>query len=90
MNFGEALSGMEQGLKAERAGWNGKGMFVFKGYPRCEVESNKEGCGLVDAAKLYDVNYSGAVICMMTASKTIVVGWLASQTDMMANDWNVF
>lgn len=26
-------------------------------------------------------------ICMKTAQKTIVVGWLASQTDMLADDW---
>ena len=26
-------------------------------------------------------------ICMKTAQDTVVVGWLASQTDMLAEDW---
>lgn len=29
MNFGEALEAVKEGRKASRAGWNGKGMFIF-------------------------------------------------------------
>lgn len=82
MNFGQALEELKIGAKAARTGWNGKGMFIYhvpaNSYPpRTEVAK--------DFWKGLDVPY-GAYIAMKTAEEN-VVPWLASQTDMLAEDW---
>jgi hypothetical protein len=97
MNFGEALQAIKEGKCACRAGWNGKRMFVFQGLPRVEINRTVNGdysgesfVTAVDAADHFGIYYSGPVLCMKTAQDTIVVGWLASQTDMLAEDWEIF
>jgi len=88
MDFGQAIAEVKCGLKVRRAGWNGKGMFIFQGLPRVEVNADKGGCVTsVDAAEHFGVLYSGPVLCMKTAQDNIVVGWLASQTDLLSDDW---
>lgn len=83
MNFGEALQALKEGKKVERAGWNGKGMFLYhvpaQSYP-----------AVTDIAKAHfgeTVPY-GAYIAMKTAQSN-VVPWLASQTDILAEDWAI-
>lgn len=101
-DFGWALSQLRCGQKVARKGWNGTNMFLFLGMPRVEVNHmsrpRPHGPGLQqdmettragDAAKVFDVPYSGPVLCMRTAQANIVVGWLASQTDMLSEDWMV-
>ena len=34
-------------------------------------------------------DYVPPFICMKTADKNVVFGWLASQTDMLAEDWKI-
>ena len=77
MDFGEAIKALKEGKKVARSGWNGKGMFLFlaKG-------ENLTACICTD-----DMPSCTDSICMKTAQNTIVVGWLASQTDMLADDW---
>lgn len=83
MNFSEALTRIKSGARACRANWNGKGMFVFL-VPGSVFKVNREpllsilGEGTV-------VNYHGH-IDMRTADGTIVP-WLASQTDLLSDDW---
>lgn len=89
MNFSEALEIIKQGRLVARKGWNGKGMFIFIGFASVEVY-RKEGNGvidIIDAKEWFNSNYSGPTLCLKTAQNTIVVGWLASQTDMMSTDW---
>lgn len=94
MTFGQALEAIKDGACVARQGWNGKGMFIFSGIPRVEV-NRWSGSGVnrhitaQDGAEWYGCNYSGPVLCMKTAQDTIVVGWLASQTDMLGEDWEV-
>lgn len=65
-----------------RIGWNGKGMFLYY---------VKEGAypAVAEAIKGFfpndEVPY-GAYIAMKTAQGN-VVPWLASQTDLLAEDW---
>lgn len=81
MNFGQALEIMKNGGTVARDGWNGKGMFLFIGN---EIEfATKADLSAYEKSGV-DVHDS---ICMLTASGDIVVGWLASQTDMLADDW---
>lgn len=86
MDFGTALAhAVNDGEAIQRAGWNGKGMFVYyvkaNAYPATS-----------DVAKAYFgedalVPY-GAYLAMKTATGE-VVPWLASQTDILAIDWSV-
>ena len=76
--FGEAIRRLKAGEKVARKGWNGKGMFLFLVFPKeLETKANVE---------IYSAQQS---IAMRTADSSIVVGWLASQTDMLAEDWVV-
>lgn len=84
MNFGNALELLKQGFKVARIGWNGKGMFLYyvpaAAYPPSTEIAKKAFSG-------EDVPY-GAYIAMKTAQGN-VVPWLASQTDMLSDDWCV-
>lgn len=79
MTFGDALEALKGGKKVARKGWNGKGMFLFlapgSDLTNCICSEGMPPC--VDS------------VCMKTAQETIVVGWLASQTDMLADDWEI-
>ena len=87
MNFGHAIAMLKEGHAVARAGWNGKGMFLYlvpapeQGYPaQTGVAKAFFGEGSL-------VPY-GAYIAMKTADGT-VVPWLASQTDVLADDWTL-
>lgn len=83
MSFGHALVALKDGRKVARAGWNGKGMFLYfvsaDNYPaRTAIAKAEWGENAL-------VPY-GAYIAMKTAQNN-VVPWLASQTDVLADDW---
>lgn len=85
-NFGQALEALKSGQKVARSGWNGKGMFLFlqKGYP-AGVPANKntaEALGCPEGAIVKVLPY----IAMSTVDGSLVP-WLASQTDVLAEDW---
>lgn len=83
MSFGKALEAMRLGYKVERKGWNGKGMFLFL-VPGSTFQVNRPPLlGIYPEGT--EINYH-AHIDMRTADGTIVP-WLASQTDMLADDW---
>jgi len=77
MPFGLAIEAMKKGLKVCRAGWNGKGMWL--GY--CD---NWNGNVKPDNEQFRLLPF----IYMRTAQSDIVP-WLASQTDMIADDWMI-
>ena len=79
MDFGEAIRGLKLGYHVARSGWNGKGMHIYL-EQRTHLKFNA-GCGR-DTGREYD-----PVICMYTAQGTHQAGWLASQADMLAEDW---
>lgn len=88
MDFGMAIIALKRGEAVARKGWNGKGMFLTL-QNGSEVEGEKMRN---EPAK----NYYGAhtvKICphidMKAADGSYVVGWLASQTDMLAEDWEI-
>ena len=83
MNFGLAIEAMKKGLRVARAGWNGKGMYVFLA----------EGVEFTTAADMeefrdQDVEVSDLLV-LRTAQKTLQPGWLATQSDMLADDWYI-
>lgn len=83
MNFGEALQALKEGKKVERAGWNGKGMFLY----HVPAQSYPAITGIAKSHFGDTVPY-GAYIAMKTAQEN-VVPWLASQTDILAEDWAI-
>lgn len=81
MNFGEALQALKDGKKVERSGWNGKGMFLY------HVPANEYPAVTEIAKQTFgDTVPYGAYIAMKTAQNN-VVPWLASQTDLLADDY---
>jgi hypothetical protein len=86
MDFGKALNRLKGGSKVARAGWNGKGMWLVlqKGYPdgipinRNTAEATEIPEGTVCKFRPY--------IMMYTADAEFVP-WVASQTDLLADDW---
>ncbi len=85
MNFGLAVSAMKTGLKVARDGWNGKGMFLFL-VPGSTFQVNRPPLmGIYPEGTT--INYQPH-IDMKTAQDT-VVPWLASQSDVLADDWQI-
>lgn len=81
MNFGEAIQALKNGQMVRRAGWNGKGMHLYlEGGFSMPVRGGVHS----GAVRKYE-----PVICMFTAQQKHQPGWLASQADMLAEDWEV-
>lgn len=80
VNFGEAIKALKEGKRVLRQGWNGKGMFLkyVEPYTHMGITDNQVE-KVVDATLL-------PYIGMKTADNKFVP-WLASQTDMLAEDW---
>lgn len=103
-DFGEALTALKAGKRVQRAGWNGKGMWIAL-TPGSSVESVSGGVcpapHLRGAAREVALEQAAGPagtptqvrICphidMRAADGSLVIGWLASQTDMLAEDWRV-
>ncbi|AFU45647.1 hypothetical protein C380_09735 [Acidovorax sp. KKS102] len=82
MTFGLAIEAMKMGKRVARAGWNGKGMWLglVQGY-----EYNPDdGRATVYALGCQKLPWIG-----MKTADGCFVPWLASQTDMLAEDWAV-
>lgn len=88
MNFGQAIEALKEGKKVCRSGWNGKGMFIY-------LQEGSEINGTLmrnEAIKTYYGDKTVKInphIDMKAADDTLVIGWLASQTDMLAEDWEI-
>lgn len=102
MTFGDAIEHARLGQLIQRSGWNGKGMFVFirPGWePKVEEMLRENLTSLPTAVKQWFANNKFLMatdtvqftpyFCMKAADGSIVNGWLASQTDMLATDWSV-
>ncbi len=92
MTFGLAIEAMKQGAKVARAGWNGKGMWLSLSCDGSR-EVAAENFWSPHNAEFARQNGGKATvlpsITMKTATGEILMGWLASQTDMLAEDWLV-
>ena len=87
MDFGGAIRELKAGRCVARQGWNGKGMFLVyvAGTPNVEPrEGSPYAKLLVATSGVVTIN---AHIDMKTATGEMQPGWLASQTDMLSEDW---
>lgn len=91
LTFGEAIQALKKGKKIARQGWNGKGMFLFllpAGKIPKSVIHDGALASVVDKVEGDHFEALGS-IRMWTADGKVLTGWLASQTDMLAEDWEV-
>lgn len=77
-DFGTAIQKLKAGGKVARSGWNGKGMHL---YLTCAMPLSAPG----DGASA--VVIGEPCVVMFTAQGKYQPGWLASQADMLAEDW---
>jgi len=77
MNFGQAIEAMKAGNKVAREGWNGKGIFIELQVPDKRSKMTSPYI-YIDTTGLQTDN---------EAAPKSRVPWLASQTDMLADDW---
>jgi len=91
MNFGHALEALKTGHKVARAGWNGKGMWLIlvggtlkaqlrDGTPY-KTATGLDECEILPHIDMWTVNADGR--------RAMLPGWLASQSDMLADDWTI-
>ena len=83
MDFGDAIKAVKQGNKIARMGWNGKGMFLFLVSGSTFKVNRAPLLGIYPEGT--EINYCPH-IDMKTADDKIVP-WLASQSDVLAEDW---
>lgn len=84
-DFGQAIKHMKDGKKVARIGWNGKGLFIFLVSGSTFKVNRPPLLGIYEEGT--EINYQPHVD-MKTADGTIVP-WLCSQSDMLAEDWEV-
>lgn len=88
LTFGQAIEKLKQGRKVARRGWNGKGMFLWlKPAGVIKAEWCKDPMLKTIVEKNGGEIAALGTICMLTAQNEIVSGWVASQTDMLSDDW---
>ena len=95
LSFGQAIEALNAGIRVSREGWNGKGMFVFQ-RPGDTLDQDfiHKVKSLPESTKAFLVNQNKDIeftpyLCMWDADGKIINGWLASQSDMLAEDWYV-
>jgi hypothetical protein len=91
--FGYAIEALKRGHRVSREGWNGKGMFLFllpaqDGIPTKVIHDPALRSVIEDQTGGDTFDALGS-IRMFTADKKILTGWLASQSDILAEDWTV-
>lgn len=95
MTFGDAIECLKEGYLVARSGWNDKKMYLFmRPADTLPLEVVIRAKSLPDSFKskvlvnpdTLEVKF-GAYICMKCADGSICNGWLASQTDMLSEDW---
>lgn len=82
MNFGHALELLKLGCKMARNGWNGKSQYIELATNISYINANEE---CVNAN--HDSIGNAAIAFVGTSG--VQLGWLASQADMLAEDWRV-
>jgi hypothetical protein len=88
MTFGQAIAAAKDGARVTRGGWNGEGQYVY--YQEGSVIKAEDCKNLILKQQAEDLGGCITIsshLDFFSASGFIVIGWLASQTDMLATDW---
>lgn len=95
MTFGHAIEAAKQGHKIARRGWNGQGMFVAYMPPMYLPPANSQALGKkVNDRTAKFIGPDAPLDCqpyfaMYNAQKQWIPGWLATQSDMLSDDWRI-
>lgn len=95
LDFGQAIKALKAGRRVRRAGWNGKGMWLafMSGMSLPPYSSQAAGAKVNDRTARFigpDTPLETLpYIAMWTADRKWLPGWLASQTDMLSEDWEM-
>lgn len=81
-DFGAAIRSVKQGYRCARKGWNGKGQYIELA---CNISYMTEGGKLANARHSAIGNKAIAFV----GTSGTQIGWLASQADMLAEDWYI-
>lgn len=81
LTFGQAIEALKNGKRVSRKGWNGKGMFLLY------VPSEK--WGIIDKIGLGIPKGNLLSWIGIKTADNKFVPWLASQADMLAEDWEI-
>lgn len=82
MNFGLAIEAARKGKRIARKGWNGKGQYVELA---SAISYTSPGGETVNANHEAIGNHAFAFV----GTSGVQMGWLASQADMLADDWTI-
>lgn len=79
-SFGEAVKYLKRGLKVTRKGWNGKNQ---------HIELARDISYRMPEGKIVNAEHQaiGNEAVAFVGTSGIQMGWLASQADMLADDW---
>lgn len=80
MDFGDAIKLLKQGKKLQRKGWNGKGQYIELATNISYINANQEMINTEHEA-------IGKKAIAFVGTSGVQLGWLASQADMLAEDW---
>ena len=80
-DFGEAIKHLKEGFKVARQGWNGKNQYI-------ELATN---ISYVMNGEVVNCNHDaiGNKAIAFVGTSGVQMGWLASQADMLAEDWKI-
>jgi len=82
MNFGLALEALKEGHKVSRSGWNGKGQYI-------ELATNISYMRTDNQIQNVNHEQMGNKAIAFVGTSGIQLGWLASQADMLSDDWGI-
>ena len=92
INFGQAIEALKQGKSVAREGWNGKGMFIYLN--KGSYNFGEKFPSLIDGVniELFEKGDTGTAtrlpnLNLVSATGSTITGWLASQTDILSEDW---
>lgn len=79
-SFGEAIKYLKRGMKVAREGWNGKNQYIqlAKGISYVGADGMVVNC---------EHEAIGNMAIAFVGTSGVQMGWLASQADMLAEDW---
>lgn len=83
MTYGDAIKHLKHGEKITRRGWNGKNQFV--------ILAHMDKCTLSNGDIIINPEHKdiGGNFLMFVGTSGYQCGWLASQSDMLADDWEI-
>ena len=82
MDFGQAIQRLKNGMRVQREGWNGKNQYI-------ELATNISYKNVKGEVVNAEHEAIGNKAIAFVGTSGVQLGWLASQADMLAEDWRI-